>query len=163
MAAIRHGCVDLEIREIRRRPDESRYVWTPFEPSDQFNGDWWDQPPYMADDPLYVQVLLDGTEVARVELDEDFSGSRHVGAPTLGHQALEIQSIEVAESHRRQGIGAEVVARLAAAYSGRRLLALSEGADDFWASLGWDRYDYSDGPLKYRPLFIQPASSSGRT
>ena len=156
MTEIRQSDMELEIREIRRRSDDSRFLWTPFEPNDQFNGDWWDRPPYMTDDPLYIEVLLDGVEVARVELDEGFRGSKHVGAPTLGHLALEIQFIEVAESHRRQGIGAEVVARLAAAYSGRRLLALSEGADDFWASLDWVRYDYSDGPMNYRPLFIQP-------
>lgn len=151
--------MNLVLRRIRRGPDDDRYVWTAFDLDDEFNGEWWDSPPYLQDDPLYVQVLLDDTEVARVELDEGFEGSVHVGAPKLGQQALEIQFLEVAQSHRRLGIGAEVVRRLADLYPSRRLLALSEGADEFWASLGWDRYDYSNGPHQYRPLFVQPARS----
>lgn len=47
--------------------------------------------------------------------------------------------------------------RLIATYPDRRFLALSEDADDFWASLGWIRYDYNDGPFQYQPLFIAPA------
>jgi ribosomal protein S18 acetylase RimI-like enzyme len=101
-------------------------------------------------------VLLDGIEVARVELDHDFRGSKHVGAPRLGSGTLEIQFIEVAVSHRRRGVGAVVVRSLVAAHADRRFLALSEEADEFWASLGWDRYDYWDGPHQYRPLFVQP-------
>jgi GNAT superfamily N-acetyltransferase len=99
---------------------------------------------------------LEGVEVARVELDHHFGGSLHVGAPELGATALEIQFMEVAASHRRQGIGAPVVERLEDEYPDRRLLALSEGADEFWASLGWERFDYSDGLRLYRPLFVQP-------
>jgi hypothetical protein len=33
---------------------------------------------------------------------------------------------------------------------------MSEEADDFWASLGWDRYDHREGPTRYRPLFVAP-------
>jgi GNAT superfamily N-acetyltransferase len=148
--------MNLELHDIRRSPDDDRYVWAPFELSDQFNGDWWDSPPYLTDDPHFVVARAQGIEVARVELDHDFRGSLHVGAPDLGASALEIQFVEVAASHRRQGIGAEVVHRLAAAYPDRRLLAMSEGADEFWASLRWERYDYWDGPIQYRPLFIRP-------
>lgn len=149
--------MNLILRDVRRVHSEDRYVWTPFELNEEFNGDWWDSPPYMIDDPHYVEAMLGGVEVARVELDHDFRGSMHVGAPTLGTTALEIQFIEVAESYRRRGVGAEVVRRLVKSYPNRRILALSEGADEFWAALGWSRYDHHDGPLKYRPLFIAPA------
>ena len=91
-----------------------------------------------------------------MELDHNFAGSKHVGSPDMGTRALEIQFIEVARSHRRTGIGAEVVRRLVEAHPERRFLALSEDADQFWATLGWDRYDHPDGPDWYRPLFVHP-------
>lgn len=151
------GLVNLILRDVRRGPSDNRYVWTPYELNEEFSGDWWDSPPYSFDDPHYVEATLDGVEVARVELDHSFSGSQHVGAPTLGTSALEIQFIEVAKTYRRRGVGAQVVRRLVESYPNRRLLALSEDADDFWAALGWERFDYHDGPLQYRPLFIAPA------
>ena len=148
--------MSVELQDIRRGPGDDRYTWTPFGLNDQFNGDWWDSPPYLSDDPHFVLARAQGIEVARVELDYDFRGSLHVGAPDLGASALEIQFIEVAAPHRRHGFGAEVVERLAATYPDRHLLAMSEGADEFWSSLGWNRYDYWEGPIQYRPLFIQP-------
>lgn len=148
--------MELTLREIRRSPTDDRYIWTPFEPNEEFNGEWWDSPPYLIDEPHYVNAMLDGIEVARVELDYDFGGSMHLGAPKLGSAALEIQFFEVAKSYRRQGVGVEVVQRLIARYPDRRLLALSEDADEFWASLGWSRYDYNDGTHQYRPLFVAP-------
>jgi len=148
--------VNLILRDVRRDPSDDRYVWTPYELNEEFNGDWWNSPPYSIDDPHYVKAILAGVEVARVELDHYFRGSKHVGAPRLGATALEIQFIEVAKSYRRQGVGAEVARRLVESYPNRRFLALSEDADEFWATLGWNRYDYHDGPHQYRPLFIAP-------
>lgn len=149
--------VNLELRDVWRGPGDNKYAWTPFEPNDEFNPDWCDRPPYLVDDPHYVEVLIDGVEVARVELDHDFRGSKHIGAPKLGDKAMEIQFIEVAASYRRRRIGAEVVRLLVDRHQDRRLLAMSEEADEFWASLGWDRYDHRDGPHRYRPLFVAPA------
>ena len=148
--------MNLELRDVRRAPGDDKYLWTPFELSDDFTPDWWDRVPYLDDDPHYVQVLHDGAEVARVELDHDFRGSAHVGAPRLGDQALEIQFLEVADPHRGQGIGTEVVRLLVEQYPSHRLLAMSEDADGFWSSLGSDRYDHRDGPQRYRPLFVAP-------
>lgn len=149
--------MNLELRDVRRAAGDDKYVWTPFEPNQEFNPDWWDRPPYLDDNPHYVGAFLDGVEVARVQLDHDFRGSKHVGAPKLGDRAMEIQFIEVAESHRRQRVGAEVVRLLVEGYPDNRLLAMSEDADEFWAALGWDRYDHRDGPHRYRPLFVAPA------
>lgn len=146
----------LQLRDILRGPNDDKYAWTPFAPGDQFTPDWWDRVPYMDDNPHYVGVWLDDVNVARVELDHEFRGSAHIGAPKLGDRALEIQFIEVAESYRGQGIGTETIRLLVAHHPGRRFVALSEDADDFWASLGWDRYDHREGPTRYRPLFVAP-------
>jgi ribosomal protein S18 acetylase RimI-like enzyme len=83
--------------------------------------------------------------VARVELDSAVHVDHYEAAPHLGPTALEIQFIEVSSRFRRSGIGTEVVRELAARNPGRRLVAFSE-ADEFWASLGWYRYDHPEGP-----------------
>jgi GNAT superfamily N-acetyltransferase len=149
--------MNLHLIDRRCGPNDSNYAWTPFEPSDQLTSHWWDEPRYLDDDPSFVQVLLDGVEVGRVEMDEDFRGSGHKGAPRLGKATLEIQLIEVSSEHRNRGIGTEVMRRLAAMHSDRRFLAMSEDADAFWASLGWDRYDHPAGSDRHRPLFVQQA------
>ena len=154
--AAKGRAVKLEVRDLRRAAWENTYRWRPFEPNQMFNPDWWDRPRYNHRDPHCIAVFLDGTEVARVELDHHFRGSRHAGAPRLGDLALEIQFIEVAASHRRRGIGSEVVRLLVERYPHRRLLAMSEDADGFWESLGWGRYDHRQGPQWYRPLFVAP-------
>jgi hypothetical protein len=76
----------LQLRDIRRGPNDDKYAWTPFAPSDQFTPDWWDRVPYMDDNPHYVGAWIDDAVVARVELDHDFRGS----APTSGHLSSEI-------------------------------------------------------------------------
>lgn len=53
----------LQLVQLRRAPDDNRYEWTPFEPNDQFNGDWWDDAPFDDDDPHFIDVLLNGVEV----------------------------------------------------------------------------------------------------
>ena len=68
------------------------------------------------------------------------------------------QFIEVAIAARGRGGGTRVVRGLAERHPGRRLLAYSEGADGFWASLGWERFDHPEGrPEFHRALFIQAA------
>jgi len=42
--------VNLILRDVRRDPSDDRYVWTPYELNEEFNGDWWDSPPYSIDD-----------------------------------------------------------------------------------------------------------------
>jgi GNAT superfamily N-acetyltransferase len=101
-------------------------------------------------------VLEDGVEVARVELDDDAGiNPTYANVPTIGPERLEIQYIEVATAARERGIGARVVQALAERHPDRRLMAYSEGADGFWASLSWDRFDHPEGQF-HRPLFIQP-------
>ena len=109
------------------------------------NEQWWDDAPYLVEDPWYVQVLEAGIEVARVELDEEVGIEHYAAVPAIGAERLEIQFIEVAMAARGRGVGTRVVRGLAERHPGRRLLAYSEGADGFWASLGWERFRPSEG------------------
>lgn len=140
----------------KRRESHSRYEWTPFEQNDDFTSDWWDDVPYRIDDPWFVQVLFEGVEVARVELDDTVDISHYEGTPQLGPAALEIQLIEVSSKFRRRGVATEVVRGLVAGNPARRLVAFSEEADEFWSSLGWERYDQRESPMSFRPLFVHP-------
>ncbi len=76
--------VNLDLVHIRRGPSDDKYVWTPFAVNDEFNAGWWDSPPYLFDDPHYVRADSDGVEVAKIEFNHDFRGSKQVGAPKLG-------------------------------------------------------------------------------
>ncbi|WP_235718326.1 GNAT family N-acetyltransferase [Mycolicibacterium goodii] len=72
---------------------------------------------------------------------------------------LEIENIEGRTAARRRKIATRVVQPFAEREPGCRLMAYSKGAgaDDFWASLGWEPfYDSRRGPAG-RTLFIQPA------
>jgi hypothetical protein len=52
---------------------------------------------------------------------------------------------------RGRGVGTQVVQGLRKRQRGSRLLAYSERADGFWASLGWERFDHPDGvPTSFR-------------
>jgi GNAT superfamily N-acetyltransferase len=128
----------------------------PYTQHDGFNADWWR--PRAGDNLRHVQVRRDGVEVARVLLDEVVHIDYYVDTPPLGATALQIELIEVSGKHRLQGIGREVVRRLAQLHSDRRLVAFSEGADEFWQSLGWQRHERRIDPESCQPLFIHPES-----
>lgn len=149
--------MNFELIEKRRESGEGGFGWQPFDRSDRFNPDWWNDPLLVDDDAsIYLQASVDGVEVARVELDELVDFSHLTTAPQFSG-ALEIEYIEVASTHRRRGIGRAVVNGVMARYPDRRFVAFSEGADPFWASLGWDRYEHPEGVDYWRPLYIQPA------
>lgn len=145
---------DLQLIERRHPVNDDRYSWRPFSLSQNFNDQWWHRPPYRSNSQWFIDVPRCGEEVARVELDDDVSADHYTGTPRLGASALEIQFLEVSVAHRCQGIGTTVVHLLRERCPSRRLVAFSEGADGFWSSLGWRRYDHPEGPRFYRPLFI---------
>lgn len=128
----------------------------PFDPEVSYeNGQWWD---YVRsdDDPWFVQVLENDTEVARVVLVEDGGfNAAHVGVPVIGDERLMIHQIEVATAARGRGTGTRVVQGLGELHRDRRLFAYSLGADHFWESLGWERFD-DPRPGPGRTLFVQP-------
>lgn len=148
--------MDLELIEKKRLSSESRYVWQRFEQSEHFNKRWWNEPRLFDDGATYFEVRLNGVEVARVELDDRADFAHEFGAPRLGAIALEIQFIEVAPAHRGKGVGTQVIALLSAANPSCRLVAFSEEADGFWASLGWERYEHPEQAPWRRPLYVQP-------
>jgi GNAT superfamily N-acetyltransferase len=78
-----------------------------------------------------------------------------VNVPELGNERLEIQFIEVSTAARGRGVGGRVVRELMERHLDRRLFAYSEGADRFWAGLGWEPFVHPAGG--YRTLFIEPA------
>jgi hypothetical protein len=150
------AAVDLEFVE-KRRGRADRSSWTPFEPSKSFNSDWWNDPlQYSWDDAWFVQVLRDGDEVGRVRLEKPLSLAHYGVDPNLDSNALKIQLIEVSSTCRRLSIGTAIVRELETRNPDRTLVALSMEADDFWASLGWQRYDVPNeqGP-RSSPLFVQ--------
>lgn len=117
---------------------------------------WWDHVRYGDDDPWFVQVLEDDAEVARIVLVEDGGfNAAYVGVPVIGDERLMIYQIEVAAEGRGSGIGTQVVHGLADRHPDRRLFAYSQGADHFWESLGWERFNDSR-PGSGRTLYIQP-------
>lgn len=78
-------------------------------------------------------------------------------AARFADTALEVQTLEVHEDYRRQGIGRASVHELMGRFPDRRLVALSndDESDKFWGEgLGWERYDNSDGLS--RPAYVQP-------
>lgn len=136
-----------------------RYSWMPpFDSNVTYeNRQWWDHVRYGEDDPWFVQVLEDDTEVARVELVEDGGvNPAYVGVPVIGDERLMIHLVEVAAAERGRGIGTRVIQGLGELHRDRRLFAYSEGANHFWESLGWERFEDSR-PGPGRTLFIQPA------
>ena len=148
----------MNLELVTVQPGGRRKYAPPFDEHDGFTDRWWGGP--MDDESRYeyIQVLRDDAEVARVKLDQTVGIAHYEGTPDLGDVALEIQFIEVSEKHRLQGIGAAVLHRLAELHPDRRLVAYSEGADDFWSRVGWQAYYHPEkrGP-RPRTLFIQPA------
>lgn len=131
-----------------------------FQTSEGFNERWWDhQGRHYFDNARFLAAFVDTEEVARIELDEKVDPVEYVRDSLLGNDLLEIQLIEVRGELRCSGLGTKVVAALAAKFPNRRLVAFSEDADGFWASLGWSRHlhqtDCEPNP-RYRPLYMQP-------
>lgn len=147
----------LEVIELRRAGEQDRYWRKPFNHDSRFMKErWWHGQAPMSDASWYVSALLDGEEVARAELNEDVGLDSYDTGSLLSPRKLQLTLLEVCTAHRRRGIATHLVGQIAGMYSGRQLLALSEDADEFWASLGWDRVDRVEGLMRFQPLFISP-------
>lgn len=150
--------MDLELIDHRRGIGDDRWWAPPFDSAVNYqHPHWWNR--QLGDEPWFVQVLAHGVEVARVELDDPGGiNPEYEHVPTLGDERLEIQFIEVATAARGCTIGTHVLRGLVDRHRDRRLFAYSEQAHRFWTSVGWCRFDHSEGPQFNRPLFIQPRS-----
>jgi len=143
------------------RGDANRYSWIPpFDWSRNYDHDrWWNELRELDDDPWFVQVLHAGTEVARLGLDDSIEINHYAGVSDIGSEGLEIQFFEVTTEARGKGIGTQVIQQFARRHPDRRLLAYSERADAFWASLGWSGHmppDYDPDHEDPSTLFIAP-------
>lgn len=134
--------------------------WEPFEEDSQFNADWWNGSGEYEDDAQRYSwwSLMDRQrEVARLELDREVHLDEYSAVPDLGSAVCEIQLIEVVPGLRRSGIGRQVMHVLAHQHPHARLLAFSEEANEFWAGLGWVRFNHRKGSPPNRPLFVAPS------
>lgn len=152
--------MNLELFD-HRAPATVKNSWTPFPSSEGYERPhWWESAGGAVGDPWFVEVLEDGVQVARVQLDERGGiNPDYAGAPAIDtHDLLEIQNIEVATAARRRKVATRVVQALAERHPERRLMAYSKDADSdgFWNSLGWESYFYSERGLTGRTLFIAP-------
>ena len=101
-----------------------------------------------------------GEHVGRVRLDWDFPIDVYPSAQAAHiRPVLEIQYLEVHKALRCAGAGTKLIERMQVAFPDRQLMALSEGADGFWASLAWSRHRHEedDGSTDhYQPLYLAP-------
>jgi hypothetical protein len=152
--------MSLTLVELER-PVGERF-WFPFTHEEAglgFNNQWWYRRlVYRHSKSIFLRVLENNDEVARVHLDNEVGIDHYADVPPLGATALEIQFIEVHNNPRGRGIGHAVIELLHNRYPDRRLVAFSEGADGFWSSLGWRRHLHANPKEAsyFRPLFIQP-------
>ena len=153
-----HYSVVMENAELRFLVQEVDFQ-SPFPFGDEgFRDDWWhSNVDRVGDDTLggtdYVQLLLDGIETGRASLTDWQLSDSYIGidadVPTK-----EIWFFEIRSTARCRGLGAEFASLLREHYASTPLIAFSEGADEFWESIGWIYYPRKDGDIHYRKLFI---------
>lgn len=106
----------------------------------------------------WYEVRDGGEQVALLELDlkphRSFWEGSQYPLPMDGPDVIEIQFIDVRLTHRGRGIGTAIVHWVAEQYPQRQMLALSEKADGFWQSLGWELIAPDDG--RSRPMYASP-------
>ena len=125
-----NGAMKLELVTVQRG-GRSKYA-APFDDHCGYTPGWWNRPMGEGDRTQFIQVLRDGPEVARVELDEVVGIDHYARVPPLGERALEIQFIEVKDEERRLGIGTEVVRALIARYPNPSASRVQRG----WGAFG---------------------------
>ena len=134
----------LELRQVYRTAD--------YEPAydvdnDDFGDIHWDHYPYtVRDSQKYDHYVAfdDGVEVARVELEPNRQLHPVYVGLDVTKPIVDVWYFEVASSHRRQGVGRAVLDLVVEQYPGQTLIAFSH-ADDFWAGIGWQAHDRTDG------------------
>ncbi|MFC5177335.1 GNAT family N-acetyltransferase [Nocardioides taihuensis] len=131
-----------------QRPPGPAYLWRPFgdgrRSDPNFNARWWSERNFL-DTSRLLSVEVNGVELARIEIDRVPHLASSQGASHLG-LVREIHYLEVSRAHVGQGLGTEIVGWLEAEFSDARLIASTDSAVGFWASLGgWELVDHADG------------------
>jgi hypothetical protein len=158
--------LEMAERPLRRLGER---VWEQdFEESPEFDDRWWTGVTRGPEPGEHYAGRCRKVEVVRAKLKLSTRISeafRDVLTPRQGF--VEIVFFEVATSQRRRGFGRAAVNELVGLHPGRSIAAFSEGADLFWASLGWARFEHEEGTVHHRPLYVltrtpQPASRGPR-
>lgn len=146
---------------MRLKPDTSgAVVYKPFSESDDFTEGWWDDAIHGFEPNQHFYAFFDGQhEVMRVEIEvQDILNPEYEQPQHPGPYAV-IHFFEVSEDHRRKGYGTDAVQQIVDCYRGMPLVAFSQDADEFWASLGWERYEHAAEPENHRPMFVGETGS----
>lgn len=141
---------------MRLKPDTSgAVIHKPFSASDDFTDGWWDDTIY-GFEPCqhFYSFYYSQHEVARVEVEIQDVLSEEYEPPEHPAPYAVIHFFEVSEDHRRKGYGTEAVQLITDRYEAMPLVAFSEGADDFWGSLGWARHQHKVEPEHSRPMYV---------
>lgn len=145
----------VEVHERPPRPLGERLWEKDFPESAEFDDRWWTGLARRPERCRWYSGLNRGAEVARAQIDLSSSISeafRGVVSPKAGF--VEIVFLEVAGRGRGAGFGRALVGELVDLYPDRSFAAFSEGADRFWGSLGWVRYEHEEGTRLFRPLYV---------
>jgi hypothetical protein len=133
--------------------------WLPFpDGHDRYSTTWWTDPSRFrrAMGRRWFAAHWGDSEVGRLEVAVKSATAYYVSAAVLGAAPiLEIERLEVASADRCRGIGTAIVTKLSTAFPGHRLVASSEQADGFWASLRWKPIPRPQEP-HLPTLFAQP-------
>lgn len=136
---------------------------SPFERSADFREGWWDNVPRAYDngDMEFLSFRIADSEVARARISLNKQPGSDYGVPWLASGYAELERLEVASRYRqpRTGIGTRAIQAVIDRHRDVGLLAYSEGADGFWDTLGWHRFEHPDGMPSGRPLYVRPPES----
>jgi GNAT superfamily N-acetyltransferase len=128
------------IRQVWPLP-HGHSVLSPFEASEDFTQACWQADEVIATSPsdLFYSFTRDGEEVVRLIVVDHPELDPGYGVPEAG-DGLEIDFMEVAQGHRRQGFGTQAIELLRRQHPGPTMFARPpESEDAFWRSLGWER------------------------
>jgi hypothetical protein len=146
---------ELVIRQVWPVP-HGRSVISPFEASEDFEQACWQAHEVIAASPsdLFYTFTRAGEEVVRLIVVDRPEVDPGYGVPEAA-EGLEIDFMEVANWHRRQGLGTQAIELLRRQHPGRTVFARPpESEDAFWQSLGWGHVRHAqDGD--YPPLFLK--------
>lgn len=141
---------------MRLNPDTSgSVVYKPFSESNDFTDGWWDDEIYGYEASQHFYAFFMGQhEVARAEIEVQDDLNPEYRRPAHPGPYAVIHFFEVSEDHRRRGLGTDAAQLLAERYGDLPLVAFSAGADEFWGSLGWQRFEHATEPSHNRPMYV---------
>lgn len=130
----------------------------PLQRIDGFRDDWWNSHSDSHAEYFY-ELRNERQPVCRAAVSPvDYEiGSRYVPQPHFPSGAARIDLIETRDSYQRNGYASEMVQRLTELHAPRTLAGFSEGADEFWTSIGWKPHYYEDEP-GWRTFMTPPLS-----